>query len=63
MLPGKYLKDILFIANVSYMPEFLSIDLSNSGVMQVDNLPNSLGSVSQITFLLEAKRFLGSNFD
>lgn len=63
MLPGKYLKDILFIANLSYIPEFPSIDLTSSGVLQPVDLPNSLGSVWTLTFLLEAKRFLGSNFD
>ncbi len=63
MLPGRYLKDILFIANLSYIPEFPSIDLTSSSVMQVDNLPNSLGSLWTLTFLFEAKRFMGSNWD
>jgi len=63
MLPGNYLKDILFIANLSYIPDFPSIDLTESGILQPVDLPNSLGSVWTLTFLFEAKRFLGSNFD
>ncbi|MCP4714895.1 MAG: DUF3373 domain-containing protein, partial [Deltaproteobacteria bacterium] len=63
MLPGRYLKDILFVANLSYIPDFPSLDLTSSSVMKVKDLPNSLGSVWTLTLFMEAKRFLESNFD
>ena len=60
--PGA-MKDCIFIANFIYLPDVASPgDLTDQGLTAVD-LPDSLGSMTKITFFVESKRFLGSIVD
>ncbi len=62
MLPGKYLQDILFITNFIILPDVPSMDLTGQGLTPID-LPESMGDMWYLTFFMQAKNFLGSNFD
>ena len=62
-LPGKYLQDIFFVFNFLYLPEFPSIDLTSSSVLRAYDVPKDFGKTWKLTFLAEAKQYLGSNFD
>ncbi|MCP4713806.1 MAG: DUF3373 domain-containing protein, partial [Deltaproteobacteria bacterium] len=62
MLPGKYLKDILFIVNFIALPDIPSMDLTGQGLRPID-LPESMGDMWYLTTFMQAKRFLGTNFD
>ncbi len=62
MLPGKYLKDILFILNFVVVPDIPSPDLTGQGLIPID-LPHTMGDMWYFTTFMQAKNFLGSNFD
>ncbi len=63
-LPGKYLEDIMFVTNFLYLPEFPGLILNKDGGPLVPyDVPDTFGRTWKLTFLAEAKQYLGSNFD